>query len=204
MSAEDRTLARGQYQAKDLAAAVATYSKLIDKSPSDPDLRYERALTYIHLQQPKMALMDLDSAQNLEPNNPFRYASRAYVKDMLGDVAGAIADYEKALELDPQDAVCHNNLGLLQEKMGRMQQANKHFKSADQLADEFFENAGGPPDEESDKPASPSPTKEPQPDDVSPVKPSFKDYTKVIGGVFTSRQQFKAFIQFIKGNKPTE
>ena len=35
----------------------------------------------------------------------------------LRDIQGAIADYEKAVELDPEDAITLNNLGLLEEQV---------------------------------------------------------------------------------------
>ena len=41
---------------------------------------------------------------------------------MLKDTKGAIADYNKAIELDPEDEISLNNLGLLQEKVGRMKE----------------------------------------------------------------------------------
>lgn len=186
-------LARAMYEAKDFQGAVVAYSKVIEGNPYDPDLLYERAISYVHLKKPKLALKDMDSAQNLQPKHPFRYSSRAYVKDMLGDVEGAIADYETALELDPEDAICHNNLGLLQEKLGRMQSANSHFKRADDLSKFFPGMEKNAPKEE-----SPKPTPDPIPAEP-PAKPKAGDYAKVMVDVFRSREQFKAFIAFVKG-----
>ena len=48
----------------------------------------------------------MDYALGLEPNNPYRYSSRAYIKDWIGDIKGAIADYEVAVKLDPEDSIC--------------------------------------------------------------------------------------------------
>jgi tetratricopeptide (TPR) repeat protein len=36
----------------------------------------------------------------------------------MGDIKGAIEDYEKTISLDPDDAIAYNNLGLLQEQLG--------------------------------------------------------------------------------------
>ena len=49
------------------------------------------------------------------------------MKQALRDIQGAIADYEKAVELDPEDAITLNNLGLLEEQVGRMQSAKERF-----------------------------------------------------------------------------
>ena len=51
----------------------------------------------------------------------------------LRDIQGAIADYEKAVELDPEDAITLNNLGLLEEQIGRMQSAKERFAAADAM-----------------------------------------------------------------------
>ena len=48
---------------------------------------------------------------------------------------GAIVDYQKAINLDPEDSIAHNNLGLLQEKLGYKEKAKKNYERADQLAD---------------------------------------------------------------------
>ncbi len=48
----------------------------------------------------------------------------------------AMQDYRKAVELDPEDAVAHNNLGLLEEKVGYQLKADKRFEKADKLREE--------------------------------------------------------------------
>lgn len=78
-------------------------------------------------------LKDFDETILLEPNNAYRYSSRAYALDALGDTAAAIEDYLKAVELDPEDYIAFNNLGLLQEKMGRKSNAKKSFDASDEL-----------------------------------------------------------------------
>ena len=51
----------------------------------------------------------------------------------MKDVDGAIADYKKALELDPEDAITLNNLGLLEEQYGMRKSAQEKFRRADTL-----------------------------------------------------------------------
>ena len=51
----------------------------------------------------------------------------------LGDTHGAIADYQHALELDPDDAVTWNNLGLLEEQLGYQEQAKERYRVSDEL-----------------------------------------------------------------------
>ena len=47
---------------------------------------------------------------------------------------GALADYNKAIELDPEDAISLNNRGLIEEKLGRMHLAQESFSQADMLS----------------------------------------------------------------------
>ena len=78
----------------------------------------------------------MNSSLRLDPKNAYRFASRAYMREQGGDTKGAIEDYKRAIELDPENAVSHNNLGLLEEKLGYMQQARSRFKLADELAED--------------------------------------------------------------------
>jgi Flp pilus assembly protein TadD len=75
----------------------------------------------------------MDEAIRLQPLKSYRYSSRAYIRGHVGMVKKAIDDYRKAIELDPDDAIAHNNLGLLEEKLGYIEQSQRRFKLADEL-----------------------------------------------------------------------
>ena len=81
------------------------------------------------------AAIQFDLALALEPNNPYRYSSRAYFKDRMGDTEGALHDYEKAVELDPEDAIAYNNKGLIEEKLGYQARSKKSFDKSNALVD---------------------------------------------------------------------
>ncbi|MFT7592685.1 MAG: tetratricopeptide (TPR) repeat protein [bacterium] len=93
----------------------------------------ERGVCKFHLRF-KSSIDDLDKAIALEPENGYRYACRAYVKDKIGDTEGAIEDYTKASVLDPGNDITLNNLGLAEEKLGHTQRARANFKNADSIA----------------------------------------------------------------------
>ncbi len=57
------------------------------------------------------ALEDFNKALALDPENPYRYASRAFFRDRIGDYQGALEDYEITISLDPDDAIAINNVG---------------------------------------------------------------------------------------------
>lgn len=122
------------YQNKDFEKAVYWYSRAISVDSTDPELYAERGVAYFHRNMLKESLQDLNKAQELEPKRAYRYSSRAYIKDAMGDTRGAIEDYKIAIKLDPEDAVAHNNLGLLEEKLGHTAQAQALFDMADAMA----------------------------------------------------------------------
>ena len=159
---------------------------------------------------------DMNKAQELEPRNPYRYSSRAYIKDAIGDLAGAIEDYKKCIELDPLDAVAHNNLGMLEEKFGRKQKAEKHFKKADEISKDekspFFGkfNTEGEQilnqdeaQQEVQNVIKEAYEKEKEELEKEQAKKEEKEgekssIGKVMLSVFKSKQEFIAFINFIK------
>jgi len=77
---------------------------------------------------------DLNMAIELDPENGYRYARRAYVRDKIGDTEGAVEDYRKANELDPGNEITLNNLGLAEDKLGYTKSARGRFLQADEIA----------------------------------------------------------------------
>jgi tetratricopeptide (TPR) repeat protein len=142
------------------------------------------------LKRNKEAMTAFDKALNLDPQNPYRYSSRAYFKDRIGDLEGAIADYEKAIELDPEDAVAYNNKGLVEEKLGYQNRAKKSFKQADELV--------GYKPKETEIPQKPA-------SDLPPIgnaeegrdKLSFKNYLSTVKNVITDQKTRKEFLNFL-------
>jgi tetratricopeptide (TPR) repeat protein len=118
--------------------ALEQFNALIKNEPPVADYYAYRGTVLLNLKRKKDALKDFDRAVELDAQYSYRYACRAFAKDALGDLEGAIADYRKAIELDPDDAIAHNNLGLLEEKAGNKNNAKRHFETADTLAQSFF------------------------------------------------------------------
>ncbi|MCB9361433.1 MAG: tetratricopeptide repeat protein [Flavobacteriales bacterium] len=112
--------------------SVADFTAIIKRLSDEATIFSERAVSYYHLKNYKAAVDDLNKAVELEPNNPYRYSSRAYIRAYI-DIDGAMADYERAIELDPQDDISYNNLGLLQENQGSMRKAQENFERNKQI-----------------------------------------------------------------------
>jgi Flp pilus assembly protein TadD len=51
-----------------------------------------------------------------------------------GDILGAIAAYEAALKLEPENAGAHSNLGAALVRLGRYDQAITHYRKATAIA----------------------------------------------------------------------
>ena len=94
---------------------------------------------------------------NLDPD---AMHDRAVCHFHCGDTHGAIADYKKALELDPEDAVTWNNLGLLEEQLGYQEQARERYRVSDELLGILNEHGIDPESSApafEERPASPTP-----------------------------------------------
>jgi len=56
-----------------------------------------------------------------------------------GNLAGAVAEYEKAVALNPNDAVVRNKLGIIFQRQGEVDKAQKQFEQAVELNPRFAE-----------------------------------------------------------------
>ncbi|MEM8966620.1 MAG: tetratricopeptide repeat protein [Bacteroidota bacterium] len=196
--------ARAYFKLQQYEVSIQTFGRLINLLPNNATYLSERGVALHWTGNNQLALADFDRAVKLEPNNPYRYSSRAYIKDRLKDYQGAIDDYSKAIELDPEDAIAYNNRGLIEEKLGYLEKAKGSYQQADQL--DQRKNGSKKPETE------PTVSKENSIDTpvekvgTSTVTTSSggRSYWSEIRSVFTSRQQFQEFIQFVNPFKKTQ
>lgn len=213
-------------KAGNIEKAIELYTRALEASPGDLNIYSDRGVAYLHANDQKNCMSDLDYVVNQQPDYAYRYACRAFAKNHFKDHDGAIADYEKAIKLDPNDAVAHNNLGLLLEQKGYRKAAEDRFERADKLSkqeDQLFqvmddlesEKKATPLSESTDDPTSAeferrmkqaeqkaengAETELNQEDGSTPQEnPETTSGSEEFKKVFTSRQQFKEFIQFVK------
>jgi len=178
--------ARKHYESKKFEDAIYWYTRIIALDGNDADIYSERAVAYFHHQKLRKSLEDMNHAQEIEPQNAYRYASRAYIRDAMGDLEGAIADYQIAIKIDPEDAVAHNNLGMLEEKRGHHQQAKVLYDFADKLAKDFPEDMHP----ENEKPKNIQKEIDKDARDKSLISEA--------GNIFRSRSAFREFLTFIR------
>ena len=183
-------------QRGDVQGSLVLYTKALEQHPKDCNLISDRAVAYLHLNEKENCFADFDLALSLQPNYGYRYASRAFAKNHFGDIDGAVIDYEKAVELDPDDAIAQNNLGLLLEQKGYKNAADERFKRADKLSQEEDHLLELIDDIDKDsKVELINNSKE-----INPNDQRDKNITtgKELKKVFTSKSQFKEFMNFIK------
>ncbi|MDX1653219.1 MAG: tetratricopeptide repeat protein [Brumimicrobium sp.] len=189
-------LMEGKYE-----KALTFFNKALKKSPQHPDILSHRGVAYLHLNQKKNCLEDLMLSLELDGENAYRYASLAYARDFFGDLSGAIRDYEKAIEIDPEDAISHNNLGLLLEKQGYQKKAEDNFVKADKLAKIQKEMFAEMEKHEDSMESSSSKINKPigekiQPKKLTPDKPVSRK--QLFTSIITKKSVFREFIRFIR------
>ncbi len=188
-----RKKAESLYADKKWAEAEQVFATLMaDREssgvPADGDIIHDHAVCVFQLGRTKEALQAFDRAVGLEPDRAYRYASRAWIKAAMKDVDGAIADYKKALELDPEDAITLNNLGLLEEQYGMRKSAQEKFRRADTLMG-ILKDAG----------VDPPQTAEQQVEAIAEPGPEVPSTLwREMSAVWTNPGQRKAFWAFVK------
>lgn len=81
------------------AEAVARLTLLSEKYPDKAEILSMRAEIEAEMKQPELALMDLDKAIQIEPDNKNMILTRAYILLEQGDKKKAKKDFERAIEL---------------------------------------------------------------------------------------------------------
>lgn len=211
----NREFAKGIAKVKenDFLTAIEHFTLAIQEDSNNVECYAERAVAYLNTNQFDLSMFDMHRCIEMEPNNSYRYSCRAFLKAKIGDTEGAIADYEMAVKLDPEDAIAYNNLGLVQETKGFRVQAQKSFEKSNELIgynpNRFDE---GELKKETPKKVSSEIDKKDQQsaETMQPIAESNSSFQvqseesanpskgQIAKSVFTSRSGFKDFWQFIR------
>ena len=137
--ANDRTTADAQslfdrghlsLQSGDFPEAVECFTRAIRLKPNIAAGYRFRALAYLELGQRIDALNDLDQAIRIRSDDPMLYADRARVLYRQRSFAAAIADCDRALNLDPGLAPLHGLRGECHAANGETNKAFADFAVA--------------------------------------------------------------------------
>jgi tetratricopeptide (TPR) repeat protein len=102
---------------------IAEYAKKLEAAPDQ--IRWHRLLAsaYLSAHEYDRARKVVDRGLALEPDDPMLIESRAEVRAGTGDPEGALADWRRALELDPDHIGPLYMSAFLLERIGRRQEA---------------------------------------------------------------------------------
>jgi tetratricopeptide (TPR) repeat protein len=128
--------------------AIASYNKAIAISPNEPSYYYAEGTAYQAKNDIDKAIELYKKAAALNPKEPtyknvLKQANQAKAAPLLDsaikkqttktdkgdyDLAGAVADYEAALKIDPDDPTAHMNAGTAYQAMNNMPKAVAEYK----------------------------------------------------------------------------
>ena len=123
----------------DQYGAIADFSKAIELDPNNYEAYYEIGLTKYVLEDFKGALADINFylGLNLPLPGPYIYYVRGDIKAELNDQYGAIADFSKAIELDPNYADAFLLRGLSKYELGDTRGCCSDFIKASKLGNKY-------------------------------------------------------------------
>ena len=107
-----------QYEAS-LKASQLTITIIQDKK----DILRLIAGNYSKLKQHQLCIATYTDLLRLHPTDSHAWNNRGYQRNLAGEYAGAIADFDKAIALTPAAAYPHNNRGFAWLQLGNLQAA---------------------------------------------------------------------------------
>ncbi len=115
-------LARAHYgqgvcfrESGDINSAFASFNNAADIDRNDPEIAADLGGLLVNSTEDVISAMRyLDMAIELDPANAIAFRNRAIAHARLGEADEAIADLEKAIEVDPTDYEAHDTLARIQ------------------------------------------------------------------------------------------
>jgi len=101
---EEKNKGNALFQKGDYPGAIKHYSEAIARNPDDAKVFSNRAACYQKLAEPHLSLKDCDACIRIEPTFVKGYVRKGYALLALRDTTKARAAFEKALELDSNNA----------------------------------------------------------------------------------------------------
>jgi tetratricopeptide (TPR) repeat protein len=120
---------RWEQARKDLAQGKAaeakfTFEELLRQYPNDADLHLFLGMSLLRLRDPQAAVLSIKRAIAINGNHVDARTLLGYVElEVRGDVAAAINEYRKVIELRPDSPEAHVNLAVAQKKQGDLDAA---------------------------------------------------------------------------------
>ncbi len=106
-------------------SAITDYTQAIQRT-QNANFYIGRAQTHLKAGSYELSIQDFDMALKINPQTPYAktvYYNRGTAKQLLKDDKGALADYNQALTLDPDNDKALLNRGFLKYKQGLIRPA---------------------------------------------------------------------------------
>ncbi|MGK7900211.1 MAG: tetratricopeptide repeat-containing serine protease family protein [Hormoscilla sp.] len=116
--------------------ALASLEKAININPKDSVLYMWRGEMLRNLERHAEAVEAYSQAIDIKPH-PFAYNNRGNARSDLGDNSGAIADYNKAIEIQPDDASAYVNRGVVRSDLGDNEGAIADYNKAIEIKPDY-------------------------------------------------------------------
>jgi serine/threonine protein kinase/Flp pilus assembly protein TadD len=113
-----------QYKGKTLAE----WTDLIEKSPNDPELYFNRANLHDIRDERTNAIDDFTHAISLKPDYISAFVRRSYLYTMIADYKNALADATKVIDLDPESEEGYNVRAFVNSAMEGYPQASADYR----------------------------------------------------------------------------
>ena len=112
----------------DLLRAEATFRRGLEDCPGSPEIRDELAAHLLALGKNLPEALKLSEEAVALGRDEIRHLiTLGEARLALGDEDGAAEAYEAVIALDPENPEAHLELGILNEREGRMERAEEHF-----------------------------------------------------------------------------
>ncbi len=111
-----REIARAQKR-EELRKYIAALDEDVSRKPNEATLYFERAELYEELEELEKAVADYDKAISLTPVSDF-FNARGGLHMRMGNLDAGLADFERAVQANPADAMAYCNRGAAHSRLG--------------------------------------------------------------------------------------
>lgn len=113
---------------KDYTHSFEAYSLALKYDSADTSAYLNRAVTYINMNHPALAIKDLDKALVLDSTSAVAFQNRAYAFYLTGNFQQSVSDYNHLIKLYPSEPTWYFKKGSTEYSMGNMTAALEDYK----------------------------------------------------------------------------
>jgi protein O-mannosyl-transferase len=124
-------------QRKDYAKALETYQALIRQNIKTPAVHFNAGLALLEMKQPEDAVPYLEKAVTQQPGVSYWHLTLARAYHKSRQLQKALKYYRASLQINPDQPVAHNEMGLLFWDMKSFYFADAAFQKAYQLDNQY-------------------------------------------------------------------